>query len=75
MAHCIFFILPHSEGETAAINFIHKKLTTQDGLKLLGGPVDTGFMLSHAPLAFNESVSWYENAFIPNIGASVSILD
>jgi adenylate cyclase len=65
LAHCTFFVLLHSKGEAAAVAFVHKGLAAPNGLRLLGGPGDVGFMLSHAPQAFDESVSWYEKSFHP----------
>jgi TolB-like protein len=57
--HCKFFILLHSGQEKTAVDFINAKIAA-DGPAAVGGSGDAGFMLSHAPSAFDEAVSWYE---------------
>jgi TolB-like protein len=58
--HCEFFMLLNTQGQKAAIAFIHDGLAHGANT---GGPGDTGFMLSHADGAFDEAASWYEKSF------------
>jgi tetratricopeptide (TPR) repeat protein len=62
--HCQFFIMLHSRGAKAAIAFVNAGLA--GGPKDTGGPGDVGFMLSHAPGAFDQAMDSYEKAFNPS---------
>ncbi len=62
--HCNFFITLHSRGAEAAIAWVHSGIAND--LQSTGGPGDIGFMLSHAPGAFDTAVGWYDKSMDQN---------